>query len=168
MPRKKAPKRKPKLVQKQKQNQKQSVVVNINQQRKTIRRQSTPKPVQPQPSLSTTFSPIIQFPDNTSSIISAIQGLNRQQGDVIRDVVRQDVAEATPVQVRQQRLRVLESVPQHQGLSSEEYDSSLGYESLPESLPVARKKRIKRTKLNIVNVPTSKLNVLLPIQEAVR
>jgi len=160
---KKVPKRK--VAQKQKQ--KQSVVVNINQQRKTtIRRQpATPKP-------SPTISPVFQFPqqpDNISSIISAIQGLNRQQGNVIRDVVKVDVAEerALPEQVRQQRLRVLETTPQYQGLSSEEVESSSGYESLPESLPIARKKT-KRLKLNIVKVPVSSVNVLPTIQEAVR
>jgi hypothetical protein len=167
MPRKKKVVKK-KIAQKQKQSQKQSVVVNINTKPK--KRVSTRLP-KVQPSHVTSINPIFQFPqqyDNISPIISAIQGLNRQQGDVIRDVVREDVAESTPAQVRQQRLKVLDSVPQYQGLSSEEYDSSLGYESLPESLPVARKKRIKRAKINIVNVPAAKLNVLPSIQEAVR
>lgn len=153
MPRKKAPKRKPKLAQKQKQRQ--SVIVNINQQRKTIARPSMPKSVQPvQPSLSTSFSPIINFPqfpqyDNTSSIINAIRSSENRQPEIIKDVARVDVAEerAIPLRERRRELSILESVPQHQGLASEEFDA-IQHEPAPQSIPI-----------NIVKVPVEKVNV---------
>jgi len=144
MPRKKkAPKKVVK--QKQKQKQRQSVVVNINQQRKTVAREprkltEPPKPVQP--SVSTSVSPIFQFPqqyDNTNSIINAIKASQNNQPEIVRDVARVDVAEeqSTPSRQRLRALRTARLSPQVSGLSLEEVQQALPEEPQPQSIPEA-------------------------------
>ena len=83
------PRRKVKRVVKQKQKQRQSVVVNINQQRKTVRQPRSKVQAQP------VFNPIFQFSQpqyDASSIINAIKALDRQS-EIVRDVARVDVGE---------------------------------------------------------------------------
>jgi len=137
-------KKAPKKVVKQKQKQRQSVVVNINQQRKTVAREprsklnEPPKPVQP----SLSISPIFQFPqqyDNTNSIISAIKANQNRQPEIVRDVARVDIAEqiATPLRERERAIRVARFTPQISGLAVEEVSVQLPQEPQPESIPEA-------------------------------
>jgi hypothetical protein len=137
-------KKAPKKVVKQKQKQRQSVVVNINQQRKTVAREprsklnEPPKPVQP----SLSISPVFQFPqqyDNTNSIISAIKASQNKQSGIVRDVARVDVAEqvSTPLRERERAIRVARFTPQISGLALEEVSVQLPQEPQPQSIPEA-------------------------------
>ena len=136
MPPRKPRKKKAPKVQKQKQKQRQSVVVNINQQRKTVARQPRKltelhKPVQPS---SISFSPMINFPqqyDNTSSIMNAIKALEYRQPEVVRDVAKVDVAEQvfTPLRDRVRAAAEARANPQISGLASQEF-----YEVLREPI----------------------------------
>ena len=120
-PRKKRVKR----VVMQKQKQKQSVVVNINQQRKTVARPPMLRPLPPPPYLNPVFLP--QQTD-LSSIITAIKGLDKRQPEIVRDVARVDIGEEllNPLAERRQAGR------RHaqSGLPSQEFYATLAEERL--------------------------------------
>lgn len=150
MPRKR--KAKTPKAQKQKQKQRQSVVVNINQQRRTVARPKAVRAPQAPPPSSISFNPMIQFPqyDNTSSIISAIKSLNRSQPEIIRDVARVDRAVEQDTPLRERVLAAAEArrTPQVSGLAVQEINQVLPVEELPENIPIY-----------IVKAPTERLNI---------